>query len=176
MKCRTSTNNSELIFANKIFFTFQPTDWTNLKRLMEIHLPIKNQFSTPNPFSTPGQTVGHEIYCTQAPSKYALARSCKKRSFFLATLQDLARSCRILRDLARFCRNLAAISCKIPAKSHKIPQDPAGSCKILQALAGVQEKRTLSCKILRERFYWEGLIITYRESIHKFTVYILLIL
>ena len=32
-------------------------------------------------------------------------------------------------------------SCKIPAKSHKIPQDPAGSCKILQ-----------------ERFYWVVLL------------------
>ena len=29
-------------------------------------IAMKNSFSMPNPFSTPGQTVGHEIYCTQA--------------------------------------------------------------------------------------------------------------
>ena len=70
------------------------------------------------------------------PSKNALARSCKKRSFFLAPLQDLAGSCGILRDLVGFCRNLAGFLHKIPARflqnSCKIPQDPAGSCKILQ--------------------------------------------
>ena len=41
-------------------------------------------------------------------SKNTLARSHKKRSFFLATLQDLARSCKILwyqdlQDLVRTC-------------------------------------------------------------------------
>ena len=40
-------------------------------------------------------------------------------------------------------------SCKNPAKSHKNPQDPTGSCNILQDLAGVQEKGPFlarSCK------------------------------
>ena len=39
--------------SNRYFLTFQPTEWTNSKRLEEIQLPMKN------PFSTPGQTVGH---------------------------------------------------------------------------------------------------------------------
>ena len=74
-------------------------------------------------------------------------RSCKflhEKVFFLASLQDLARSCRILRDLAGLCRNLTQNSCKIPAKSCKILH-----CKILQNLAGMQEKRSFlirSCK------------------------------
>ena len=40
-----------------IFLTFQPTDSTNSKRLMEIQSPMKNPFSTLNPFSIPSQTV-----------------------------------------------------------------------------------------------------------------------
>ena len=73
------------------------------------------------------------------PSKNALARSCKKRSFFLAPLQDLAKSCKILRDLVGFCRNLAGFlqgfCARILQDSCKIPQDPAGSLRILQYLA-----------------------------------------
>ena len=59
IKHSTLTNNSELILPNSYwyFLTFQPTDWTNSKRLMEIQSPMKNPFSAPNPFSTPGQTV-----------------------------------------------------------------------------------------------------------------------
>ena len=54
-------NNSELI---KYFLAFQLTDWTNSKRLMEIQSPMKDPFSTPNPFSTTGQTVSIR-HCTQ---------------------------------------------------------------------------------------------------------------
>ena len=74
-----------------------------------------------------------------------LARSCKKRSFFL-------HPCKILRDLAGFCRNLAGFLHKIPAR---FLQNPARSRRILQDLVGVQEKKTFSCKILQERFYWD---------------------
>ena len=94
------------------------------------------------------------------PSKNALARSCKKRSFFLAPLQDLARSCKILWDLAgscgilqESCRNLARNSCKNPARflqnptiSRKIPQDLAGSCKILQGCKKKGPFLARSCK------------------------------
>ena len=45
------------------------------------------------------------------PSKNALARCYKKRTFLLASLQDLARSCRILWDFAgilqEFCARLS---------------------------------------------------------------------
>ena len=75
-------------------------------------------------------------------------RILQKRSFFLASLQDLPRSCKILRDLMGFCRNLAQNSFKIPAKPCKIPQDLTGSCK--DARKGI-----FSCKILQEHFYWE---------------------
>ena len=78
------------------------------------------------------------------PSKNALARSYKKRYFFL-------HSCKILLDLAGFCGNLAGILCKIPAKSCQIMQDLARSCRD-------GRKRTFSCKILEECFYWEGLL------------------
>ena len=63
------------------------------------------------------------------PSKNALARSYKKRSFFLACLQDLARSCEIF-------RNFAGILHKIPAR---FLQDLAGSCRLAR-------KKDLSCK------------------------------
>ena len=50
------------------------------------------------------------------PSKNDLARSSKKRSFFLAFLQDPVRSSKILWDLVGFCKTLAGIllqdSCK----------------------------------------------------------------
>ena len=80
------------------------------------------------------------------PSKNALARSYKKRSFFLAPLQDLARSCTILQDLAGSCgilwdfagilqdscTNFLQDSCKIlqdPTRSRSIVQDLARSCR-----------------------------------------------
>ena len=63
----------------------------------------------------------------QVPSKNSLARSCKKKSFFLAHLQDLARSCGILQES---CRNFVQDSCKIPCTgSRKIPQDLARFCR-----------------------------------------------
>ena len=91
------------------------------------------------------------------PSINALARSSKKRSFFLAFLQDLARSCGILQESC----------CKIPAKSHEISQD----------LAVMQEKVPFlgrSCKnVFTAMDYWNitagtcdyiAMILTY-ESI-----------
>ena len=63
------------------------------------------------------------------PSKNTLAKSCKKRSFFLhpcKILQDLARSCRILRNLVRFCRNRAGILQEFRAR---ILQDSCKSCR-----------------------------------------------
>ena len=84
------------------------------------------------------------------PSKNALARSCKKRSFFLAPLQDLAGSCGILQES---CRILARNSCKNPARflqnpsrSRKIPQDLARSCKILQGCKKKGPFLARSCK------------------------------
>ena len=68
---------------------------------------------------------------------------------FLASLQDLARSCKIMWDLVGLCRHLGGILCKIPAKSHKIPAKPH---KILQDPTG-------SCKILQEHFYWAYIIV-----------------
>ena len=53
---------------------------------------------------------------SSVPSKSALARSSKKRSFFLASQQDHARSCKILWNLVGFCRNLVQYSCKILAR------------------------------------------------------------
>ena len=73
------------------------------------------------------------------PSRNALAGSCKKRSFFLAPLQDLARYCKILRDpagscgiLQESCRILAQNPCKNPAR---FLQNPTRSCRILQDFA-----------------------------------------
>ena len=83
------------------------------------------------------------------PSNNALARSCNKSSFFLAPLQDLGRSYKFAGILQDSCMKFLQDYCEIP-------QDPAGTCKILQDLAGVQEKRTFCCKILKERFYWDG--------------------
>ena len=84
------------------------------------------------------------------PSKNALARSCKKRSFFLAPLQDPAGSCGILQE---FCRNLAGFLHEIPARflqnptrSRKIPQDLARSCKILQGCKKKGPFLARSCK------------------------------
>ena len=65
----------------------------------------------------------------KGPFSSTPARSCE-------ILQDPVRSCRILQES---CRNLAQDSCKIPTKSRKILLD----------LAGVQEKRTFSWKILQ---------------------------
>ena len=75
------------------------------------------------------------------PSKNALTRSSKKRSFFLHSckMQDLVSSCGILQES---CRNLGQDSCKIP-------QDLARSHKISQDLAWMQEKGSFlgrSCK------------------------------
>ena len=96
-----------------------------------------------------------------------LARSCKKRSFPCKILQDLVRSCGILWDFAGIlqesCRNFMQESCKIPAKSHKIHrilQDLARSCR------GAR-KRTFSCKILQERFYWGNRVVAYDIAICK---------
>ena len=63
------------------------------------------------------------------PSKNALARSCKKRFFFLVSLQDLARSCGILRDFAGILQEFCARFLQNPARYHKIPQDLARSCR-----------------------------------------------
>ena len=87
------------------------------------------------------------------------ARSCKN-------LQCPARSCRILQE---FYKNLAGILCKIPAG---FLQNPTRSHRILQDLAGMQEKRAFSCKILQEHFYWVGMIIwittsTWNREGHK---------
>ena len=52
-------------------------------------------------------------------------------------------------DLVGFCRNFVQDSCKIP-------QDPEGSCKILQDLAGMQEKDPFlvrSCKSIFTGLY-----------------------
>ena len=78
------------------------------------------------------------------PSKNALARSSKKRSFFLHSckMQDLLSSCGTLQES---CRNLGQDSCKIP-------QDLSRSCKISQDLAWMQEKWPFLGKILQERF------------------------
>ena len=74
----------------------------------------------------------YSIGCVLIPSKNALARSCKKRSFFLAPLQELARSCGILRDFAGILQD----SCtKFLQDSCKILQDPTRPCRILQDLA-----------------------------------------
>ena len=75
------------------------------------------------------------------PSQNTLARNSKKRSLFLAFLQDLAKSCKVLCDFARI---LQESCCKISVKSYKISQD----------LAGMQEKRTFSWNFLQECFYW----------------------
>ena len=81
-------------------------------------------------------------------SKILLQDLARKGPSFLhpfKILQDSARSHWILPES---CRNLAQNSCKNPAsaKSHKIRQGPAR----------MQEKRTFSCKILREHFYWDS--------------------
>ena len=71
----------------------------------------------------------------------------------LASLQDLARSCRILQDFAGSCgilQEFCARFLKNPTISRKIPQDLVR----MQNLVGIQEKRIFSCKILQERFYW----------------------
>ena len=86
----------------------------------------------------------------------------RKGPFFLhpfKILQDLARSCEIFRDFAGFFRNLAWILYKTPAR---FLQNPARSRMILQDLEGMQEKRTFSCKILLEHFYWEGTTVATR--------------
>ena len=67
-----------------------------------------------------------------------------------------ARSCKILQEPVRSCGILQE-SCT------KFLQD---SCKIPQDLAGMQEKRTFSCKILQERFYWVALPHAIREIKH----------
>ena len=80
-----------------------------------------------------------------------IKHSCKilhEKVFFLASLQDLARSCRILRDLAGLCRNLAGILHKIPAR---FLQNPARSCiaKYCKILQGCKKKGPFlirSCK------------------------------
>ena len=80
-----------------------------------------------------------------SPVKMLLQNLARKGPFFLhpcKILQNLARSCGILRDLVGFCRNLAQNSYKIPAKSRKIPRDLARSCRDVR-------KRTFSCKILQ---------------------------
>ena len=71
-----------------------------------------------------------------------LLQDLTKRPFLhpCKILQDLAKSCEILRDFAS-CRNFVQDSCKIP-------QDLARSCRDAR-------KRTFSCKILQERFYWD---------------------
>ena len=93
----------------------------------------------------------YDKYAYGIPVKTLLQDLARKGPFFLHP----ARSCKILRDLVGFCRNLAGFLHKILARilqdSCKIPQ-----CKILQDLAGVQDKRTFSCKTLQERFYWDG--------------------
>ena len=108
-------------------------------------------------------------------TKNALARSCKKRSFFLAPLQDLARSCKILWDLAgscgilqESCRILARNSCKIPARflqnptrSRKILQDLARSCKILQECKKKGPFLARSCKSV-----FTGYVATWRSIWH----------
>ena len=101
--------------------------------------------------------TGRSVSVLIPPSKNALARSCKKRSFFLhlcKILQDLARSCGILWDFAGIlqdcCTKFLQDSCKFPqdpARSHRILQDLVRSCR------GAR-KKDFSCKILQERFYW----------------------
>ena len=93
-----------------------------------------------------------------------LARSARKGPFFLHPCKILQeRSC-ILQDLVGICRkdscrNFVQESCKISAKSHKIPQNPAGSCTICKILQGC--KKEGSCKILQERFYCVHTIYTW---------------
>ena len=43
------------------YLTFQPADWTNAKRLMEIQPPMKDTFSAQNPFSTQNNCVPNNI-------------------------------------------------------------------------------------------------------------------
>ena len=137
-----------LVFTDQVTYLFQPY-------FLKVHSHL-----VARPGHTQAFCLGINFFCptisntekthtlhgvlkqyTSLPSKNTLARSYKKRPFFY--------SCKILRDLVGFCRNfagrnLAQNSCKIPAKSHKISLD----------LAGMQEKRTFSCKILQEHFYW----------------------
>ena len=54
-------------------------------------------------------------------------------------------SCKILQEGVLFSC-IPARSCKIPAKSHKILQDPAGSCKILQGCKKKGPFLVRSCK------------------------------
>ena len=99
---------------------------------------------------------------TKFPVKMLLQDLIRKGPFFLhpfKILQDLARSCEIFRDFAGFFRNLAGILYKTPAR---FLQNPARSRMILQDLEGMQEKRTFSCKILLEHFYWEGTTVATR--------------
>ena len=72
------------------------------------------------------------MLCKYIPSKNALARSFKKRSFFLVFLQDLV----------GYCKNLAGI---LLQDSCKIPQDLERSCR--------NARKKTFWKILQERFY-----------------------
>ena len=58
------------------FLTFQPADWTNAKRLMEIQSSMKDPFSAQNPFSTQNDCTPNNIEwdtawnCIQAAFQY----------------------------------------------------------------------------------------------------------
>ena len=77
------------------------------------------------------ELVLHQLHFGGIPVKILLQDLTRKGPLFLhpASLQDLA-------DLIRKILFLHP-------------------CKILQDLAGMQDKRNFSCKILQEHFYWE---------------------
>ena len=94
------------------------------------------------------------------PSKMLLQDLARKGPFLhpCKILQCLARSCRILWDLAGFYRNLAGILQEFlqnPARSHKIPQDLARSCKILQ---GCKKKGPFLARSCKSVFTGQALI------------------
>ena len=80
------------------------------------------------------------------PVKTPLQDLARKGSFFLhpcKILQDPVGSCGILRDFVGILQEFCARFLQNPTRSHRILQD----------LAGMQEKRTFSYKILQECLY-----------------------